>query len=60
MTSVDLSKYDESLDEDYDYDLEDEEDEAYLGEATLAKLRGGEVSFDDEGAADAERGTRKK
>jgi len=59
MTSVDLSKYDDSLDEDFDYEEPDEEDETYLGEATLAKLRGGEVSFDDE-APDAERGTRKK
>jgi small subunit ribosomal protein S2 len=59
MTSVDLSKYDDSLDEDFDYAEEEEEDETYLGEATLAKLRGGEVSFDEEDA-DAERGGRKK
>ncbi len=44
MANVDLSKYEDSLDEEF----EDEADEAYLGEATLAKLRGGEVSFDDE------------
>jgi small subunit ribosomal protein S2 len=29
-----------------------ETDERYLGEATLAKLRGGELDFDDEGGAD--------
>ena len=59
MSSVDLSKYDDTLDEDYDYTEDEEEDETYLGEATLAKLRGGEVSFDEE-ADDAARGTRKK
>ncbi len=59
MSSVDLSKYDDTLEEDYDYEEPEEEDETYLGEATLAKLRGGEVSFDEE-ADDAARGTRKK
>jgi small subunit ribosomal protein S2 len=59
MTSVDLSQYDDTLDEDYDYTEDEDEDEAYLGEATLAKLRGGEVSFDDD-AEDAARGTKKK
>jgi len=59
MSSVDLSKYDDTLEEDYDYEEPAEEDETYLGEATLAKLRGGEVSFDEE-ADDAARGTRKK
>jgi small subunit ribosomal protein S2 len=41
--------------EDIDYDsfMEEEDDEAYLGEATLAKLRGGEFSF-AEGEGDAE------
>ncbi len=39
--------------EDIDYDsfMEEEDDEAYLGEATLAKLRGGDLSFS--GSADA-------
>jgi len=41
--------------EDIDYDsfMEEDDDEAYLGEATLAKLRGGDFSFADS-ADDAE------
>jgi small subunit ribosomal protein S2 len=45
MSDVDLAPYDAVAD--YDLD-EEEEDEAYLGEATLAKLRTGDLSFDDE------------
>jgi small subunit ribosomal protein S2 len=45
MGDVDLAPYDAVAD--YDLD-EEEEDEAYLGEATLAKLRTGDLSFDDE------------
>jgi small subunit ribosomal protein S2 len=49
MSNIDLSKYEESLDEDFAYAAEeDEEDENYLGEATLAKLRAGEMVFEDE------------
>ena len=44
MANVDLDKYGDAV----DLDIEDDADETYLGEATLAKLRGGEVSFDDE------------
>ncbi len=47
MAKIDLSKFDEVLDEDYEYEAE-EEDEAYLGEATLAKLRTGDLSFEEE------------
>ncbi|MBN1285341.1 MAG: 30S ribosomal protein S2, partial [Anaerolineae bacterium] len=40
---------DKSVDEeeaiDYDSYMDQEDDEAYLGEATLAKLRGGRISF---------------
>lgn len=39
---------DEELDDmEFEQFLEDEEDEAYLGEATLAKLRGGGLSFEE-------------
>lgn len=48
MSSIDLSKYDEALEDEFDYGEEEEEDEAYLGEATLAKLRTGDLSFEDE------------
>jgi small subunit ribosomal protein S2 len=47
MGDVDLAPYDAVAD--YDLD-EEEEDEAYLGEATLAKLRTGDLSFEDEAA----------
>jgi small subunit ribosomal protein S2 len=47
MSKIDLSKFDEVLEEDYEYEAE-EEDEAYLGEATLAKLRTGDLSFEEE------------
>jgi len=53
MENIDLSKYEESLDEDFDYAEEEVEDEAYLGEATLNKLRAGDLSFDDEPVAEA-------
>jgi small subunit ribosomal protein S2 len=59
MSKIDLSKFDEVLDEDYEYEAE-EEDEAYLGEATLAKLRTGDLSFgDDEVHAESEVKTEK-
>ncbi len=45
MTNIDLSKYEDVLDEEMDFK---DEDEAYLGEATLAKLRTGDLSFEDE------------
>jgi small subunit ribosomal protein S2 len=45
--NVDLSKYEADLDEQFDFDVEDE-DEAYLGQATLAKLRTGELDFSAE------------
>src|SRR5579859_8196299 len=44
MADIDLSKYGDALDDEDFADIE-EDDETYLGEATLAKLRGGEVSF---------------
>jgi small subunit ribosomal protein S2 len=47
MARVDLSKFDEVLDEDYEYEAE-EQDETYLGEATLAKLRTGDLSFEED------------
>jgi small subunit ribosomal protein S2 len=57
MASVDLSKYEEQLDEDFAY--VEEEDEAYLGEATLAKLRTGDLSFDEEQNAPQTEGKKK-
>ena len=53
MASIDLSKYEEQLDEEFATQPEDE-DEAYLGEATLAKLRTGDLSFDEEEKPSAE------
>jgi len=53
MSGIDLSKYEEQLDEDFTGDVEDE-DEAYLGEATLAKLRTGDLSFEEEGQPKAD------
>ena len=47
MARIDLSKYEEELDEDLSLE-EADEDETYLGEATLAKLRTGDLSFEDE------------
>jgi small subunit ribosomal protein S2 len=47
MARVDLSKFDQALGEDYEYEAE-EQDETYLGEATLAKLRTGDLSFEEE------------
>ncbi|HLY27711.1 MAG TPA: hypothetical protein VKQ72_15305, partial [Aggregatilineales bacterium] len=47
MADIDLSKYGDALDDYEDIDVE-EADETYLGEATLAKLRGGEVSFTED------------
>jgi len=44
MSSIDLDKYEAGLDDDFDED----EDENYLGEATLAKLRAGDIDFDEE------------
>jgi len=55
MGNIDLSKYEDVLD---DEEFKDE-DEAYLGEATLAKLRTGDLSFEDEDNADAP-GTKRK
>jgi len=49
---------DEALDEEVDFvdamALEEDSDEAYLGEATLAKLRGGELDFDKDKEEDKE------
>jgi small subunit ribosomal protein S2 len=42
--NVDLSKFEEELDEEFGFS-DDAEDEAYLGEATLQKLRAGELDF---------------
>ncbi len=50
MEGIDLSKYEEELDEELGGEIPEEEDEAYLGEATLNKLRAGELSFEDEPA----------
>jgi small subunit ribosomal protein S2 len=54
MSSIDLAKYEDVLDT--EFEDEDDEDENYLGEATLAKLRAGDMDFDEEVApvADAE------
>ncbi len=43
--------------EDFDYEdfEDDEDDEAYLGEATLAKLRGGDLSFSEREAESEEK-----
>jgi small subunit ribosomal protein S2 len=57
MAAIDISKYDDVLDED-DFEAfedENEEDEAYLGEATLNKLKTGDLTFDDEPPATAEK-----
>jgi small subunit ribosomal protein S2 len=60
MADIDLARYEESLDEEFKYEEEDE-DEAYLGEATLAKLRTGDLSFEDEKpAAEPPRSEAKK
>ncbi len=45
MAGVDLSKYDDVDEEDYGLQ-EADSDEDYLGQATLAKLRGGDLSFE--------------
>lgn len=46
---------------DYDYEAEaEEDDEAFLGEATLAKLKDGSLSFDDEKEEIRRRGKRAK
>jgi small subunit ribosomal protein S2 len=64
MADVDLAAYDDALDrdfEDFEATEEEGEDESYLGESTLAKLRGG-LEFDDEepSAGGAQkRGTKK-
>ena len=47
MSDVDLSRFDDVTDEDYQV-VSDDEDEAYLGEATLAKLKAGELTFEEE------------
>jgi small subunit ribosomal protein S2 len=39
-----------SAEDEYDYDEEDETDEDFLGQATLAKLKSGELSFEGEEA----------
>ncbi|HVO42055.1 MAG TPA: 30S ribosomal protein S2, partial [Aggregatilineales bacterium] len=58
MANVDLAQYDDVLDHDYDsVEPEEDEDESYLGESTLAKLRGG-LEFDDDEEADAKRGKK--
>ncbi len=49
MASIDLSRYEEQLDEEFE-PVDEEQDEAYLGEATLAKLRTGDLSFDEDEA----------
>jgi small subunit ribosomal protein S2 len=54
MANIDLSRYEEQLDEEFEYE-EVEEDEAYLGEATLAKLRTGDLSFDEDQTENAPR-----
>jgi small subunit ribosomal protein S2 len=55
MGNIDLSKYEDVLN---DEDFKDE-DEAYLGEATLAKLRTGDLSFEDEDNTDVPSTKRK-
>jgi small subunit ribosomal protein S2 len=50
--NVDLSKYEEELDEEIVAD-QDAEDDAYLGQSTLQKLRAGELDFGDDEAAPA-------
>jgi small subunit ribosomal protein S2 len=47
MAGVDLARFGEG--DEYGLD-EEEQDEAYLGEATLAKLRTGDLSFEEEAA----------
>ena len=47
MSDVDLSRFDDVIDEDYEAEITNE-DEAYLGEATLAKLKAGELTFNEE------------
>ncbi|MCC7450935.1 MAG: 30S ribosomal protein S2 [Anaerolineae bacterium] len=58
MANVDLDRYDDVLD-DEDFDA-DEEDEAYLGEATLAKLRTGDLTFDEDQPTDEAGGRKRK
>ncbi len=60
MAAVDLSKYEDALDEDFDQVEPEDEDEAYLGEATLAKLRTGDLSFDEEPSGDEKADGKKK
>jgi small subunit ribosomal protein S2 len=58
MSNIDLSKFDDVLDnEDFNAD---EEDEAYLGEATLAKLRTGDLTFEEEPTDESGRKRKKK
>jgi len=50
MASVNLEAYDKVLDDDFESftdPVEEDDDETFLGESTLAKLRGG-LEFDDE------------
>jgi hypothetical protein len=51
--NIDLSKYEEELDEEVAAADEDAEDDAYLGQSTLEKLRTGELDFGDETTAAA-------
>jgi small subunit ribosomal protein S2 len=46
--NVDLSKYEEELDEEIAAADEDAEDDAYLGQSTLEKLRTGELDFGED------------
>ncbi|MEP7287666.1 MAG: 30S ribosomal protein S2 [Chloroflexota bacterium] len=59
MERIDLSKYEESLDDEIGVE-DDEDDESYLGAATLAKLRDGEISFDDEPIGEKKPETKRK
>jgi small subunit ribosomal protein S2 len=58
MSAIDLAKFDDVDDEDFEGTPGADEDEAYLGEATLAKLRTGDLSFEDE-PAEQDKGVRK-
>lgn len=58
--NIDLAKFEADLDEEFDFAASNTEDEAYLGEATLAKLRTGELDFGaDQPSAEAPAGDDK-
>jgi small subunit ribosomal protein S2 len=59
MGDVDLSRYDDVLDDEDFTDAEDQDDDsALLSEGTLAKLKSGELEFEDEPADDASKGRK--